>query len=95
MKSTTQIKSITIGEDEIRAGVCSCREVRIYDKTFDIWTEKNLFGDDHFFLTELKIIELVNQATSLKIVKEDKTERLLLIIETETHKIVVVGREVA
>ena len=57
---------------------------------FDIWTSKNVFGDSPLTYNEIKIIEVVNMATEIKFEKNEEEE--IMILETPTHRVVVVGK---
>jgi len=93
MKNETKIKQIKIGSDTLRDNNCSCRDVRVFDKTFDIWTSKDVFGNSPLTFNEIKILEEVNKADSLEVTEDVETGEKLLVIETPTHKVVVVARE--
>ena len=88
-----EIKNVLIGKDELFYNRCTCRDVRIFDKEFDIWTTKDVFGSQ-LSMNEISIMKQVNKAIRLSFDREEKTNKDLLIIETESHKIVVISKEV-
>jgi len=87
------IKKITIGTDVLKDNGCATREVRVLDKTFKIWTTKDCF-ESIFNLTEKEILEQINKAVSLEFTKLNSgLFKDILIIETETHKLVVISKQ--
>ena len=88
METKKQIKKLSVFGYEIISNQCTALRYNLYLKKFNEWVVRS--GQEHGFelsMNHIKIHELLDHAISVEIKKEDNTDKVYLIIETEDYKV--------
>jgi len=87
-KTKTKTKKLSIFGYEIISNQCIALRYNLYLKKFGEWVKHS--GMEHGFelsMNHIKIHELLNEAISVEVKREEGTRKVFLIIETEDYKI--------
>jgi hypothetical protein len=88
MEKQTQTKKLNILGYEITSNSCSALEYSLYVKKFEEWVVRT--GHEQGFkltMNHIQIHELLDEALNVEIKREDGSDDLYLIIETEEYKV--------
>lgn len=88
-KQKNKTKTLKVFGYEINSNSCSALEYSLYVKKFKEFVVRTGHENHGLRLTmnHIKIHELLNEAISVEVVKEDETEDVYLHIETEEFKV--------